>query len=246
VRAAIEQERIMSFVKVSIPIAILALVASAPAAHAQFAVIDVAAVTQLLTEVQTLQQELTVAREHLTEAQTELRSITGNRGMEQLLTGVNRNYLPTDWGQLTAALNDTSSAYAALSAAVQQAVAEDTVLTAQQFATLSPGTQQQLVADRGTAALLQAVSRQALANASSRFAELQQLIGTIGTASDQKGILDLNARIGAEQAMLENEQTKLAVLVATAEAQHWADEERDRERAIAGQGQFATRFQPTP
>ncbi|HEX4266438.1 MAG TPA: type IV secretion system protein [Steroidobacteraceae bacterium] len=236
----------MSFVKVSIPIAILALVASAPAAHAQFAVIDVAAVTQLLTEVQTLQQELTVAREHLTEAQTELRSITGNRGMEQLLTGVNRNYLPTDWGQLTAALNDTSSAYAALSAAVQQAVAEDTVLTAQQFATLSPGTQQQLVADRGTAALLQAVSRQALANASSRFAELQQLIGTIGTASDQKGILDLNARIGAEQAMLENEQTKLAVLVATAEAQHWADEEQDRERAIAGQGQFATRFQPTP
>jgi type IV secretion system protein VirB5 len=236
----------MSFVKVSIPIAILALTAAAPAAHAQFAVIDVAAVTQLVTEVQNLQQTLTIARQHLTEAQTELRSITGDRGMEQLLAGVNRNYLPTDWGQLTAALNDTSSAYAALSAGIQQAVTEDTVLTAQQFATLSPGAQQQLVADRGTAALLQGVSRQALANASGRFADLQQLISTIGTASDQKGILDLNARIGAEQAMLENEQTKLAVLVATAEAQRWADEEQDRERAIAGQGQFATRFQPTP
>jgi type IV secretion system protein VirB5 len=166
--------------------------------------------------------------------------------MEQLLAGENRNYLPADWGQLTAALNDTNFAYAALSTAMQQAITEDTVLTPRQFATLSPDTQQQLTADRRTAALLQGVSRQALVNASGRFADLQQLISAIGTASDQKGILDLNARIGAEQAMLENEQTKLIVLVATAEAQRWADEEQGRERAIAGQGQFATRFQPTP
>ncbi len=236
----------MSSVKTAISILVLAFVAAAPAAHAQFAVIDVAAITQLVTEVQNLEQALTVAREHLAEAQTELRSMTGDRGMEQLLAGVNRNYLPTNWQQLTAALNDTSTAYATLSAAVRQAMTEDTVLTAQQFATLSPDAQQQVVADRGTAAMLQAVSRQALANASSRFTDLQQLINTIGTASDQKGILDLNARIGAEQAMLQNEQTKLLVLVAAAEAQRWADEEQEGERAIAGQGQFATRFQPTP
>lgn len=214
----------MSFIKSSLPIIALGFMAAAPAAHAQFAVIDVAAVTQLVTEVQNLEQALTVARQHLAEAETELRSMTGDRGMEQLLAGVNRNYLPPDWGQLTAAINDTSSAYATLSAAVQQALTEDTVLTAQQLGTLSPDTQRQLAADRGTAALLQAVSRQALANASSRFTDLQQLINTIGTASDQKGILDLNARIGAEQAMLANEQTKLLMLVAAAEAQRWGDE----------------------
>jgi len=235
----------MSLVKRLLPIAVLALTA-APAAHAQFAVIDVAAVTQLVTEVQNLEQALTVAREDLAQAQTQLRSMTGDRGMEQLLAGTNRNYLPADWGQLTAALNDTSSAYAALSAGIRQALAEDTVLTPQQLATLSPDGQQQIAADRSTAALLQAVSRQALANASGRFADLQQLITSIGTASDQKAILDLNARIGAEQAMLANEQTKLAMLVAAAEAQRWADEDEDRERAIAGQGEFASRFQPTP
>jgi type IV secretion system protein VirB5 len=230
--------------RLSLLIAALAL--AAPAARAQFAVIDVAAVTQLLTEVQDLEQALTVARDHLAEAQAQLRSMTGDRGMEGLLAGTNRNYLPADWGQLTAALNDTSSAYAALSAAIRQAVAEDAVLTPQQVATLSPEGRQQLLGDRNTAALLQAVSRQALANASSRFADLQQLIDAIGTASDQKGILDLDARIGAEQAMLANERTKLAMLVAAAEAQHWADEEQERERAIAGQGEFATRFQPAP
>ena len=236
----------MSFARKSLTIVSLALLSAVPAARAQFAVIDVASVTQLVTEVQNLEQALTVAREHLQEAQTELRSITGDRGMELLLAGTNRNYLPSDWGQLTAALNDTSSAYSALSAGIRQALAEDTVLTPQQVAALSPYAQQQLAADRDTAALLQAVSRQALVNTSGRFADLQQLIDTIGAATDQKSILDLDARIGAEQAMLENEQTKLAMLVATAEAQRWADEQQDRERAIAGQGEFATRFQPTP
>jgi type IV secretion system protein VirB5 len=224
----------------------LAMGAAAPAAHAQFAVIDVAAVTQLVTEVQDLEQALSVAREQLTQAETELRAMTGDRGMERLLAGVNRNYLPGNWGQVTAALNDTNSAYPALSTSIREALIEDTVLTPQQFATLSPGTQQQLAADRGTAALLQALSREALANASSRFADLQQLINAIGVASDPKGILDLNARIGAEQAMLENEQTKLAMLAAAAQAQRWANEDDEREQAIAGQGQFATRFQPTP
>lgn len=236
----------MSFVKNWLPTIVLAFALAAPAAHAQFAVIDVASVTQLVTEVQNLEQALTVARDHLAEAQTELRSMTGDRGMEQLLAGIHRNYLPADWGQLTAALSDTSSAYAAVSAGIHQALAEDTVLTPQQVGTLSPDGQQQLSADRRTAALLQAVSRQALANASGRFADLQQLIEAIGRASDQKGILDLDTRIAVEQAMLQNERTKLSMLVAAAESQHWADEEQDRERAIAAQGEFATRFQPTP
>lgn len=235
----------MSLVKTSLATMAFALTV-APAAHAQFAVIDAAAVTQLVTEVRNLEQTLAVAHEHLAEAQAELRSMTGDRGMEQLLAGTNRNYLPADWAELVAALNDNSSAYTVLSADIRQALAEDTVLTPQQLNALSPDGQRQVAADRNTAALLQALSRQALAYASNRFAGLQQLIGAIGGASDEKGILDLSARIGAEQVMLENERAKLSMLVAAAEAQRWTDEEQERERAIAGQGEFATRFQPKP
>jgi type IV secretion system protein VirB5 len=236
----------MSCVGKRFPIIVLALLAMAPAAHAQFAVIDVAAVTQLVTEVQNLEQALTVARGQLAQAQAQLRSMTGDRSMEQLLAGTNRNYLPANWPQLAAALDNTNSAYTALSAGIQQALSEDAILSPQQVATLSPDGQRQLAADRQTAALLQAISRAALANASGRFGDLQQLIGAIGSASDQKGILDLNARIDAEQAMLENEGTKLAMMVAAAQAQRWAAAEQERERAVAGQGEFATRFQPTP
>jgi hypothetical protein len=59
----------------------LALLVSAPAAHAQFAVIDIASVTQLLAEVQTLAQQLETARSQLSQSQAEFQSITGNRGM---------------------------------------------------------------------------------------------------------------------------------------------------------------------
>ena len=55
-------------------------------------------------------------------------------------------------------------------------------------------------------------SRQALEVTSERFASLQQLIDAIPGATDPKAVLDLQARIAAEQAMLQNEQTKLMVL----------------------------------
>jgi len=72
------------------------------------------------------------------------------------------------------------------------------------------------------------------------------LIAAIGSASDQKGILDLQARITAELGMLQNEQTKLQVLAQAGDALDAANAQRSVEQAIAGQGRFETRFQPVP
>ncbi len=225
---------------------LLVLLVAAPAAHAQWAVIDVAAVTRLTTEIQTLEQSLAMQRLQFLEAEQQLRAMTGERGMQNLLANVRRNYLPQNWQQLTMAMAGRSAAYPGFAASVRAGVVELRTLTPAQFARLSPGAQAQLRADRQTAALLQALSMQALSNASGRFAGLKRLIAAIGSARDQKAILDLTARIGAEQAMLENEQTKLRVLFAAAQAEQWVDRERAREQAIAAQGNFATRFQPTP
>jgi len=79
-----------------------------------------------------------------------------------------------------------------------------------------------------------------------RFASLQQLVDAITRAGDQKAALDLQARIGAETGMLQNEQTKLQVLYQSLQAEQWANEQRSRELAVAAYGQFATRFQPRP
>lgn len=222
-----------------------ALIVSAPAAHAQFAVIDVASLTQLISEVQTLEQQLATARNQLSQAQQEYQSITGSRGMGQLLPAIPRNYLPQSWTTLTAELTGAGG-YPRLAADVQAALRTNAVLSPQQLASLSPAGSAQLQAERQPVALAQSISHEALTNSSSRFAELQQLVSAIGTATDQKSILELQARIAAETAMLQNEHTKLAVLFQALEAQQWTNEERSRELAVAGQGRFSTRFRPAP
>ncbi len=221
-------------------LAIVALIslAAAPAAHAQWAVIDVGAIAQLVQQVTTLRQQLQTAQDHLTQARQEFSSITGDRGMEQLLQDTVRNYLPADWAQLNATLQLAADSYQALSGNVQQAISANAILAPQQLAGLSAATRAQLEQNRQSAALLQATSHAALANTSSRFASIQQLIDAIPRASDQKGILDLQARIQSEQGMLANEQTKLQVLYQAAQADELSRKQRSREQAIAAIGSY--------
>ena len=223
----------------------LALLVSTPAAHAQFAVIDIASVTQLLAEVQTLAQQLQTARSQLSQSQAEFQSITGNRGMEQLLAGTPRNYLPANWAALQSAAQPAGAA-GALGTEVGAALRAESLLTQAQLASLSPAAVSQVQAQRQSAALLQGLTRQALANASGRFASLQLLINAIGQAGDQKAALDLQARIVAEHGMLQNESTKLQALYQGVQADEQANMQRTRELVVAGHGQFAARFQPQP
>jgi type IV secretion system protein VirB5 len=215
-------------------------------AQAQFAVIDVASVAQLMSEVKTLEQQLATAQADLAQAQTAYRSTVGDRGMEQLLAGTVRNYLPPNWSGLQSAFQSGNSSYPALSADLNAALTTNAVLSSQQLSSLSPAANQQMQSNRQSVALLQAVSHEALATTSNRFTSLQQLIDAIARAGDQKSALDLHARIGAETGMLQNEQTKLQMLYQSAQAGQWANEQRTLEQMVAGHGQFASRFQPTP
>src|SRR5215831_9320642 len=97
----------------------LVLLLVAPAARAQFAVIDVAAIVQDIQEVQTLEQELETAQRVLSQAKSQYDSMTGSRGMQNLLSGTNRNYLPATWDELKATLTGAAGTYGALSSSVQ-------------------------------------------------------------------------------------------------------------------------------
>ena len=205
-------------------------------AHAQFAVIDVASIVQLVQEVQELEQQVATAKSQLAQAQSEYAAITGPRGMQQLLSGTVRNYLPTDWTQVSQVLGGSSGSFPTLAADVLGLINSNALLSPTQLANLSATEQAQLTSARQSAAFLQATARAALANASDRFASLQQLIAAIGSATDQKGALDLNARIAAEQGMLQNENTKLQVLYQIAQSQEWARAQRVREQALTDQG----------
>lgn len=207
-----------------------------PVAQAQWAVVDVGAIAQLVQQVNTMRQQLETTRDQLQQARETLDSMRGGRGMEQLLAGTARNYLPPDWQQLAAVLDQASAGYGGLAAELQRLVNANSILTPQQVAALSPAERSQLEAARRSAALLQALTRDALSATSRRFDSVQQLIDAIPRAGDQKAILDLQARIQAEQGMLQNEATKLGVLYQTAQAEEWARKQRVREQAISSIG----------
>jgi len=211
-------------------VALISLLGLARPAQAQWAVVDVGAIAQLIKEVSQMEQALQTAQNQLSQAQQTYSSMTGPRGMQFLLSGINRNYLPSTWSALPAGLG----------APLQTQIASNAVLTPAQVSTLSPAEQQLLMGARTNAALLQVATQQAYSTTSSRFASVQQLIGAIGSATDQKGILELQARIAAEQGMLQNDNTKLNVLYQAAQAQELARRQTAREQAVAGVGNLRT------
>ena len=232
--------------KFCLPIAFLAVsMLQVPTARAQWAVVDAPAIVQLIQEVQTTAQQLATAKAQLLQAEQALQTMTGGRGMEQLLGGTNRNYLPSNWTQVSGVLQGTGG-FSALSTDVQSMVSTNAVLSPQRLANLPAGGQQLIRSERQWSAMQQALSHQALSSASGRFASIQSLISAISSAADQKGILDLQARISAELGMLQNEQLKVQILNQSAQGQQAALRQQTREQVIDGHGSFNGRFQPVP
>jgi type IV secretion system protein VirB5 len=215
-------------------------------AQAQFAVIDVAAVQQLVQQMSAWQQQLMSMRLQLLQLEQTHIALTGWRGMDLVLplTPANRNYLPLDAAGLSA-LAAGGGAYSSLGATMQQYVSGNAVLTAQDLAQLPPADVARLGALRQTIAMRQALMSEAYARSSDRFQSLSVLISKIADAGDAKAIADLQARIGAEQTMLQNENAKIATLDHLALAERDARDLATREAVVKGHGRFATRFMPT-
>ncbi len=107
----------------------LLLTAGAPAVHAQWAVIDVGAIAQLVEQIATMYQQLETARSTLRQAEQQYRATTGGRGMERLLSGTDRNYLPANWAQLEATMRRADGTYRALGAQLQSVLNDNALLS---------------------------------------------------------------------------------------------------------------------
>ncbi len=215
---------------------LVAVVALSPAVSAAMAVVDAGAIARLAQQIRLMQNQLQAARDQLTQADRAYRSVTGSRGMERLLGDSVRNYLPTDFVELQQTVHQAAGAYGALSADIQAAINGNAVLQAGDLARWSPSQRNLLEEGRRAYAGRQAMTRQALRHTSQRFSALQQLIDAIGTASDPKAVMDLQARIAVEQAMLANEGSKLEMLQQVAQAEEAVRRQRLREQAMADVG----------
>ena len=99
-------------------LAIAASVLVASSAQSMIPVVDIGAIAQLIQQIQTMAQQLTTLQSHLAQAQAAYAAITGPRGMERLLSGTVRNYLPPDWQSMMNVLQSASARYQALSASM--------------------------------------------------------------------------------------------------------------------------------
>jgi type IV secretion system protein VirB5 len=227
-------------------VAVLAGTLAAPAAHAAMAVIDVAAIRQLVAQVNYWRQQITGMQNQLNQLQQTHAALTGGRGMELLLptSPAERNYLPADWIEMQRVQDGRSAQYGALSDAVGTAMQARAILDDARLATLSAAERDSVLRARQAAAASAVTAQRAYANAGQRFAALQALVSAVGNAPDAKAIADLQGRIAAEETMLANEQAKLATLAQAAQAEQWTQAVELREAAIAGHGQFASRLHP--
>jgi type IV secretion system protein VirB5 len=211
---------------------------SGRSAFAQWAVIDVGAIAQLIEQYKTLQEQLSTARDHLQQAREQYDALTGDRGMQNLMPNIWRNYLPGHWEALDDALYGRYEDFPAFQRRVNPLLETNAVLTPEQLARYSPIDQKHLDDLRHTTAALQALSQQALGANSERFNGLQTLIEAIAGAKDPKAVMDLQARIQAEETMVANDANKLQSLFQAVHAEQDAQRLRRREQAIADIGAF--------
>ncbi|MFM1990383.1 MAG: hypothetical protein RJA99_3340 [Pseudomonadota bacterium] len=218
----------------------LALALTASPARAGIPVIDVAALAQLMQQVTYWTQQIQHMVTQVNQLKATHDSMTGDRGLQTLLPVAiaARNYLPEEIGPVLDAGAGIGAAYGEASGLVTMLVQANAKLAPDALAELTPDQRAVIEDARRAAAALQGLSRTAYGRTSQRFAQLQQLIAAIGTAGDQKAMLELSARIQSEQTMLQNEQAKLTTLYQAAQAQALVRVQQIRELTVQGAGTF--------
>lgn len=179
-------------------------------------------VAHMLTQLQKLQQQIKTAQDQLQQQKQQYAAITGSRGMGTLQTDNNRGYIPRSWqetlsgnGQIGALAGDIKRSAGYL---------EDKNLTG-----LNDAYRKALRRSGDQAATGMAANAAVFQEAGGRFQRLQTLMDRIETASDDKAVQDLSARIQVEQVMLQNEMIRAQSMNAMVLQQQQVEKERQRQ-----------------
>jgi len=166
--------------------------------------------------------------QQITQLQAELNSISGLRNLGNVFNSpLLRNYVPAS--AFTVLDSVHSSGYAGLSATaktLRDATMVYNCLDLQGAA--RTGCQAALAQPYQHKGLLQ----DAMTAASGRIAQIQSLMNQINATTDQKAVLEIQARVGAENALLAHEATQIQMLQGMADSEERIERSRDRERQL--------------
>ncbi|CAJ7575859.1 P-type DNA transfer protein VirB5 [Burkholderia pseudomallei] len=206
-------------------------IAMSSAAFAQIPVTDGASIAQqVAAQVETvakwkMQYDQMVSQ--INQMKQQYDSLTGSRGLGQIMNNpALRDYLPQDWQGVYDAVK--TGGYSGLTGRAQSIYESNKVYDAcASFADAQQRTACEAHAvkpsqDKGFA--LDAYDK-----AKGRLNQIDQLMGQINATTDPKAIAELQGRIAAEQAMIQNEQTKLQLYSMVSQAEDKIQRQRQRE-----------------
>ena len=174
-------------------------------------VIDAANLAQQIQQVTAWATQFQQMAAQFQILQQQANSLNGSRGMANLVNDpALRQYLPADYQTI---LNNGYGNAAQIRAAAKIFGIDNTPLDPASDAA------QAFAASADQAALHRATMEAAYRQASARFADIQVLLDRVNAAPEAKDIADLQARIQAEQVMLQNETIKLTMLAQLQQAQ---------------------------
>lgn len=215
--------------KIAMAIAISVLFAGT--AHAQIPVTDAASiaegVAQHAEDIAKWVEQREGMVQQLTQLQQQYTSMTGTRNLGAILNNpALKEYLPQEWQQVYDKVRQ--GGYSGLTGDAVAIFNQNKVFDT--CAGITDGdSKKSCEAKAVKPAQDKANALAAIEAAKKRIGQIDGLMQQINTTTDPKAIAELNARIGAEQAMIQNEQTKLNLYAMASQAEDRLQEQRTRE-----------------
>lgn len=203
----------------------------AGAASAQIPVTDGASIAQSIqNQIETIakwKMQYDQMTSQINQMKQQYESLTGSRGLGQILNNsALRDYLPSDWQGVYDAVK--KGGYAGLSGRASSIYSAAKIFDSCGHITI--GDEKRLCEARAVKASQdQAFALDAYDKAKSRLNQIDGLMSKINDTSDPKAIAELQGRIAAEQAMIQNEQTKLQLYAMVAQAEDKIQQQQQQE-----------------
>jgi len=177
--------------------------------------LDAASIVQLQMQLTQLQEQVTTAKSQLDEARRMYDSVTGIRGLGDVLRNPElRKYLPEDMLKIydAASQGGLEGIQGGIDAILRSELFDANIETA--------AAQGQVIErERKAAATAKAQGQKAYEGAQKRLEQIEGLMNEISKTQDQKAIDELQARIAGEQASIQNEVQKIALVQQLHEAE---------------------------
>ena len=215
----------------SVSLVLAAGIAVSSTAFAQIPVTDGASIAQqVAAQVETIakwKMQYDQMTSQINQMKQQYESLTGSRNLGQILNNsALRDYLPNDWQGVYDAVK--SGGYSGLSGRAQSIFEGNKVYDlCANLADSQQRTHCEAQAVKG--AQDKAFALDAYDKAKSRLTQIDQLMAKINDTPDPKAIAELQGRIAAEQAMIQNEQTKLQLYAMVAQAEDKIQQQQQRE-----------------